>query len=261
MNKADYDSARRYLDFEGTPNFRDYGGYQTQDGRTIKWRQLFRSGQLSTLSDRDLDSFTALGIRLVFDFRRSEESRADPSMFPEDSRPIVVELPINPGSTVNFFEALAGGQVSAEEMAEFMRSINREFVLERADVYREMFQHLLDHDQGASLVHCAAGKDRTGFAVAMMLASLGVSRETILADYMLTARYFNIDNEIQRISQKYHWPGDANAIRPMLEAREDYLQSAFAAIDERYSSIEDYLSDVLGLGVAERDHLRNQYLL
>ncbi len=250
----------RHIPFSGTPNFRDYGGYKTRDGRTIKWRQLFRSGQLSKLTENDREQFRRLDIRIVFDFRRDEEREKDPSLFPLSAIPETVPLPINPGSAIGFLENIAGGNMDSQAMAGFMRAVNREFVIDQADKYQQMFACLLNHDQGGSLVHCAAGKDRTGFAAAMILSALGVARETIFSDYMLTADYLLVDKEIARVSKKYEWPGEMDVMRPMLEVRPDYLQSAFDIIDDQFPTIEDYLQDVLGVGRAERDWLQARYL-
>ncbi|WP_101760212.1 tyrosine-protein phosphatase [Oceanicoccus sp. KOV_DT_Chl] len=251
----------RHLPFEGTPNFRDYGGYQTIDGRTIKWRTLFRSGQLSALTSNDHQQFTALDIRVVFDFRRDAEREHDPSCFPVNAMPEVVGLPIDPGSSTGFFDKVGSGSLGDKEMADYMCLINREFALEQGAIYRQMFQYLLSQQAGGSLVHCAAGKDRTGFAAAMVLSALGVSRATIMQDYMLTADYFNIENEIERIKNKYQWQGDGGAIRPMLEVRESYLQTAFDAIDNEFPSLDIYLQEVLGVGVEEKAWLQERYLI
>jgi protein-tyrosine phosphatase len=250
----------RCLPFQGAQNFRDYGGYATLDGRQVKWRQLFRSGQLSTLTADDIRYFESLDIRLVLDLRRDQERDSDPSLFPVTAMPKVIGLSISPGSSANLFDGMIKGDMSREDMVGCMRAINRELALEQAQTYRQMFRHLLNQQQGASLVHCAAGKDRTGFAAAMILAALGVSRETILQDYMLTASYFSVDAEIERISRKYQWPGDINSMRPLLEVREDYLQSAFAAIDEEFASLDNYLCEALGVGESERAYLRDRYL-
>ena len=254
-------SLSRHLPFDGTPNFRDYGGYLTADGRSVKWRQLFRSGQLSSLTAGDQDQFEALDIQLVFDFRRLEECERDPSIFPSAAIPEVVGLPIDPGSSISFFSNIATGNISSDDMAAFMCLINREFALDQADNYRQMFTHLLNQEQGGSLVHCAAGKDRTGFAAAMVLAALGVPRETIFADYMLTADYLLVDREIDRIQKKYQWTGEADAIRPMLEVHESYLQAAFDAIDQNFPSVEDYLAEVLGLGQSGCEQLQARFLV
>lgn len=254
-------AAERHLSLEGTPNFRDYGGYRTMDGRQIQWGKLYRSGYLSALTSADQRYFTGLDIRLVCDFRRDQERLDDPSRLPVAASMKVVGLPITPGSSDSFFENVAKGNVSSEEMADFMCSINQEFVLDQVDAYRQMFHHLLNLDKGASLVHCAAGKDRTGFAAAVVLAALGVPRSTILSDYMLTARCLNVDAEIGRISEKYQWGGAADVMRPMLEVRESYLQSAFATIDQHFSSVEEYLKESLGIGSAERELLADRYLI
>ncbi len=253
-------TAGRHIPFEGTPNFRDYGGYKTMDGRSIKWRQLFRSGQLSRLTAGDQDQFGRLDIRVVFDFRRDDEREKDPSLFPVSAIPETVALPINPGSAVGFLDNIAGGNMDSQTMAGFMCDINKEFVFDQADKYQQMFARLLNHDEGGSLVHCAAGKDRTGFAAAIILSALGVPRDTIFVDYMLTAEYLLVDKEIARVSKKYEWPGEPEVMRPMLEVRSDYLQSAFDIIDEQFPLVEDYLQEVLGLGQAERHWLQARYL-
>ncbi|MDG1773637.1 MAG: tyrosine-protein phosphatase [Oceanicoccus sp.] len=254
-------ATRRHIPFEGTPNFRDYGGYKTRDGRAIKWRQLFRSGELSKLTDNDQDQFGSLDIRIVFDFRRDDERLKDPSLLPESAMPEMVPLPINPGNAVDFVEIIAAGTMNSEQLAGFMCDVNKEFVFDQSEQYRKMFSCFLNLDEGGSLVHCAAGKDRTGFAAAMMLSALGVSRETIFADYMLTADYLSVDKEVARISQKYQWPGEPEVMRPMLEVRPDYLQSAFEIIDKEFPRVEDYLQEVLGMGEVERNWLQSRYLV
>ena len=252
--------AERHLPLEGTPNFRDFGGYAAKDGRRVRWGKLFRSGQLSNLTDNDLQYMESLDVKLVCDFRRDEERERDPSVFPNSAQPDIIGLPIDPGSTTGFVDNIARGDLSAEDMASFMCDINREFALDQAPVYKTMFAHILKLDSGASLVHCAAGKDRTGFAVAVVLAALGVARDTIMADYMLTSQYFSVENEIDRISKKYQWGGANDVMRPMLETREPYLLTAFKAIDQHFSDINEYLDVMLGVGADERDALCRRYL-
>lgn len=250
----------RHIPFQGTPNFRDYGGYQTDDGRMVKWRRLFRSGQLSALTDDDQDQFANLDIRMVFDFRHDQERDNDPSRLPAAIPAAIVNLPINPGSSVSSLDKILTAGITFEQMAELMCAINRELAISQSGAYRQMFEHLLNHEEGGSLVHCSAGKDRTGFAAAMVLSVLGVPRETILVDYMLSAKYFNIDSELDRASKKYRWQADRSALVPMLEVRETYLGTAFEAIEQEYSSVECYLEDVLGIGSQEKTYLQERYL-
>ncbi len=259
-------ASERKLGMEGTPNFRDFGGYRTEDDRRVKWGYLFRSGQLSTLSDRDIDLLASLELDLICDFRRTEEQESDPSRLPSERTPRVASLPIIPGSNSRFFEEAeqqGGGQVEfgRQAMYDFMREINRDFAEGQRETYARMFREVLDLDDARFLVHCAAGKDRTGFAAALILLALGVPREVVMADYMLTGRFFLPQREIDRLQRKYAMEHvDAEAVRPMLEVHEDYLAQGLASIDQNYGSVEDYLEQALGVGPAELAELRRRYL-
>lgn len=260
-------ATERKLGMEGTPNFRDFGGYRTGDGRQVKWGYLYRSGQLSALTDRDIDLLATLELDLVCDFRREEEQASDPSRLPPERAPKIASLPIVPGSNSRFIEEAqqrGDGQLAfgRDAMFEFMREINRDFVEGQQETYARMFREILAIDEARFLVHCAAGKDRTGFAAAMMLLALGVPREVVMRDYMLTSRFFLPDREIARLQAKYDMEHmEAAAVRPMLEVHEDYLAMALASIDEQYDSVEHYLQSALGVGSPEIAELRRRYLL
>lgn len=250
----------RYFPFEGVSNFRDFGGYLTADGRRIKWRKLFRSGHLANLTPDDAQHFDGLDIGLIFDFRSQSETKVDANNLPKTRPPRVINLPINPGSASGFVEKINNSDLNHTHIAELMCSVNQEFVFHHAEAFRAMFKHLLEHDSRGALIHCAIGKDRTGFAVAMILAVLGVPKESIVKDYMLTGNYLNIDDEVLRIIEKYSWGGNAKNLRPVLEVKERYLRSAFNAIDENFSSFEHYLEEALKLGTVEREALKDRYL-
>jgi len=259
-------ASERKLGMEGTPNFRDFGGYQTADGSRVKWGYLYRSGQLSTLSDRDIDLLASLELDLVCDFRREEEQAVDPSRLPPQRPPRIASLPIIPGSNSRFFEEAENKgtgqlQFGRQAMFDFMVEINRDFAEGQRDTYGRMFREILELDDARFLVHCAAGKDRTGFAAALVLMTLGVPREVVMRDYMLTARFFSPEAEMERLRLKYGMEHvDADAIRPMLEVHEDYLARALASIDENYGSVDNYMEEALGVGAAEREELRRRYL-
>lgn len=249
--------AERRLPLEGTPNFRDFGGYFTEDGHQVRWGRLYRSGQLADLSVVDQEWLSEIGLAVVCDFRRDEEREREPSRLPDSTQ--VVGLPITPGSASSFYDVLNQGSYSADQTREFMVEINRDFALEQREPYQRMFQQLLDVD-APLLVHCAAGKDRTGFAVALILACLGVSREQIEADYLLTSEYLCPDKETKRLMRKYGMQGDGNGLRPMLEVRPDYLAAAFSAIDAGFPSLDVYLEQHLGVGRNIRQALRQKLL-
>ena len=254
-------ATERRLGMAGAPNFRDFGGYAAAGGRRVKWGSLFRSGQLSGLSDQDVDLVASLALDLVFDFRRLEEQKSDLSRLPAAPGPRVVSLPIIPGSNSRFFEEAGEQSEGPAAMFEFMCEINRDFAGPQAETYARMFSEILAAPDARLLVHCAAGKDRTGFAAAIMLLALGVSRDVVMADYLLTARYFKPDRELGRLRQKYQLEHMvAEAILPMLEVHEDYLAVALDHIEQNYSSVEQYLKRALGVGPAAFAELRARYL-
>jgi protein-tyrosine phosphatase len=256
-------ATERRLGMDGAPNFRDFGGYRTASGKQVKWGFLFRSGQLSALSEQDVSLLASLELDLVFDFRRLEEQETDMSRLPLKRRPKVVSLPIIPGSNSRFFEQ-AGQQSGAGDpaaMFEFMLEINRDFAGPQAVTYSRMFREILAAPDARFLVHCAAGKDRTGFAAAMILLALGVPRDLVMRDYLLTARYYLPDRELERLRRKYQLEHMvAESILPMLEVHEDYLAMALRHIEDNYASIEEYLEQALGVGPVELAELRARYL-
>ncbi|HKK22754.1 MAG TPA: tyrosine-protein phosphatase [Pseudohaliea sp.] len=249
----------RGLGLPGGVNFRDFGGYRSADGRRVRWGYLFRSGNLSRLTADAQAQFLALGIDVVCDFRREDEQASDPSRLPAGTRR--VNLAITPGSQGSALYAGRHRLTDAGAMAEAMRDINREFVRSQSGRYASLFAHLLAPGNERFLVHCAAGKDRTGFAAALVLFALGVPRETVLADYLLTRHYFDASGELGRVREKYDMHHlDDEVLLPMLQVEESYLGAALAAIDEDYGSVERYLEDALGVGPAERAALAARYL-
>lgn len=250
----------RRLGMQGTPNFRDFGGYRTEDGRRVRWGYLYRSGQLSQLTEQDLTLLDHLQLDLLCDFRRETEQSASPNRLPSTRAPRVASVPITPGSND---AAFADGQLDRggrQPMFDFMVDINRDFVEAQSPAYRRMFSEILAQDDARFLVHCAAGKDRTGFAAAIILMALGVSGEQVMADYLLTRRFFDPRQEIDRLRVKYGFQSqEDDAIMPMLEVHEAYLARALQAIAD-YGDVNSYLARELGVGSAEREELRRRYL-
>jgi protein-tyrosine phosphatase len=254
-------AAQRDVPLEGGTNFRDLGGYRARDGRRVRWGRLYRSGHTAGLSARDQELLASLGIRVCCDFRRDEERQIEPTRLPASTR--IVGLAIDPGSLSSFFGQIASGQATPEDMAAFMEHINRDFVHNHTGQFRRMFEELLELEDGGFMINCAAGKDRTGFGAAMILAALGVDEATILEDYLLSARYFPIERELARVQRKYGGAAgerfDVAMILPMMETREEYLRAALDTIQRDFGGLENYLEQMLGIGSAERDALRERF--
>jgi len=253
-------AAQRDVPLEAGTNFRDMGGYLAANGRRVRWGKLFRSGHSAYLTEQDQQLVRSLDIGVCCDFRRLDEQSTEISRLCPTTR--IVPVSIDPGSSSSFFDQLKeqGGQ--PEEMAAFMVDINREFVRVHDAPYRRLFRELLNLDERAFMFNCAAGKDRTGFGAALILAALGVSDETILSDYLLTKRYYPWEREIGRLKAKYFESAGANVntalLMPMLEVRPEYLRAALGVIQDDYGSMNAYLEDALGIGPIERAELQER---
>jgi protein-tyrosine phosphatase len=255
--------AERRLSLRDAPNFRDLGGYQTRDGRRLKWGKLFRSGKLSKLSDVDLQYVRRLGITLVCDFRQVVEQELEPTWLGEESANLLASLPIKPGSSANFIENLHDGIIAVEDAAGFMETMNRDFVASQLPCYAEMFQLLLAGDQQL-LIHCASGKDRTGFGAALILDVLDVEESSIVDDYLLTNTYLPIEQELQRLSGEFTDKTGAavpeHVLRPLLEVRPEYIKACFEEIRKRYESREHFFETALSLDKSKIEQLKDRYL-
>lgn len=252
----------RRLGLQGSPNFRDFGGYRTARGQQVKWGYLFRSGHLARLTDADLELLSSLELDLVFDFRQESEQQSEPSRLPTLRPPEIRSLPIQPGNNSGFLREMSGPIPGPEAMFDFMVTVNRELAREEAGVYRRMFADILERDSARYLVHCAAGKDRTGFAAALILLALGVPEDVVLRDYLLSGRFYNPEAEVERIRVKYQLANSAtDAILPMLRVDEAYLRAALEVMHAEHGDVPTYLETVMGLGAAEIAELKRRYLV
>lgn len=243
---------QRRMDLQGASNFRDLGGYEAADGRTVKWRQLYRSNSLAALTDADLEHVAGLEIKLICDLRREEESVEAPTRLPTTNAPVILQLPIGPErKDSKLYEYLWSGEATEAQMRQVMQDIYAEFAIRFAPQYAEFMRRVSRADQLPLLFHCAAGKDRTGFAAALVLETLGVSREIILEDYALTNHYVK-----RNLLEKYPDLKSPELFHTMMAANPDYLLASYAAVDEAFGSFEGYLTDGLGFTAADRDNLR-----
>jgi len=255
--------AERQLSLQGTPNFRDLGGYEAEDGRRLKWGKLYRSSKLSSLTDVDISYVKRLGLTLICDFRQLVEQELEPTFLGDDGSHTIASLPVTPGSSSNFIENLHKGIIAVDDSAGFMEEINRDFVVSQMPQYAEMFQLILAGDQQL-LIHCASGKDRTGFGAALILDVLGVSEEAIVDDYLLTNTYLPVEKEIERLSKEFSdHSGSAvseEVLRPMLEVRPEYIRACFEEIKKRFESKQHFYETALSLDDSKVEQLKDRYL-
>jgi len=243
------DSQARHLNLEGASNFRDLGGYPTGDGRIVRWRQIFRSNHLGHLTAADIEIVRSLGLRSAFDFRGREE-RAVAVCGMEDIT--VHSLPIEPTVVAALRARLSAGTLSADAALEIMRESYRNYVRLNTHSFRALFTHLLD-DRAPLVIHCTAGKDRTGFACALVLRSLGVADDVIAEDYLLTNRFYRRDP-----TAGTDLPDDVRQAIGSVDA--SFLAAGIEAVSADYGDLESYFRDGLGLGDRERAALKQRYL-
>lgn len=250
--------SKRWQPLEGASNFRDLGGYEAADGRTVKWGMVFRSGMLARLTDGDLDHVSRLDIKFVTDLRTAEEQDRQPSRLPSENPPQVASLSIRPDAktpaeklllTGRFWEAAEAGDLTPQDALRAMSAFYRSYARDHTRQYGDFLRHLGEAGNRPILVHCAAGKDRTGFAAALLLHLLGVSMEQILDDYLLSNR------AVEAWLESHHGGTFPAPLRAAVQAHPDFLTASFEAIEEAHGSFEDYLSGALGVDAGLRERL------
>ena len=244
------DSPARHLNLSGASNFRDLGGYPAREGRAVRWRKIFRSNHLGHLTDADIEVLRDLGVRRAFDFRGAEERVAAMCGVEEIE---VHSLPVEPTVVAALRARLATGvPLSTTDALEVMRDSYRNYVRQNTPAFRALFAHLVG-DHAPLVIHCTAGKDRTGFACALILQALDVPDNLISEDYLLTNRFYRRDP-----TASSDLPEEVKQVLASVEA--SFLAAAFEAISADYCTLENYFSDGLRVGAAERAELKARYL-
>jgi protein-tyrosine phosphatase len=239
----------RHLNLAGASNFRDLGGYPAGDGRTLRWRRIFRSNHLGHLTEDDVKVVRGLDVKRAFDFRGADERKAAECVIKEIT---VHSLPIEPTVVAALRAKLQARALLSGDAIEIMRESYRGYVRTNTHSFRELFANMLD-DGAPLVIHCTAGKDRTGFACALILHALGVPDQVISEDYLLTNQYYRRDP-----NSSPDLPADVRQAIGSVEA--SFLAAGFGAVSAQYGDLESYFRDGLGLGVPERRELKAQYL-
>ena len=240
----------RSLSLAGASNFRDLGGYIGHDGRPVRWRTLFRSDHLAALTPDDQAALARLGLARAFDFRGAQERAAGAYEIPGVT---LHALPIEPTVVQRMKDLLVAGRaLTPQQTVALMQETYRAFVNDNAAAFAALFEHLLASD--APLVfHCTAGKDRTGFAAALILLALGVPRDVVMQDYLLT-------NELLRMDSAPGYGVPREVMQVLWRVQEDFLHAAMDAVEADHGGVDAYLQRQIGVGAVERRRLAELYL-
>ena len=259
----------RHVALDGAINVRDIGGYRSSHGLGVTRGRLFRGDSLSQLTDPDVERLDHLGLRTVIDFRTPGEVLLGGT----DRLPYAIEfasLPVGGGDLAEIYELIACGdherqrrELGDGRAAELMVDINRGFVADARQ--REAFGAALrlacSPGRLPLLYHCNSGKDRAGWMTAIVLTALGVPRELVLRDYLLSNDFHRTGYARLRFDLvKTGIVRDPELLRPIMEQSATYLSAAFEEADRRYGSFDRFLADGLEVGERMLSELRRALL-
>ncbi len=253
--------AERHIALEGCHNCRDLGGYETTDGRRVRWGELYRSSDLCALNDDDMARVAELGIATVYDLRSPEEAGARPSRLPDG---ISVEQRRAPSIRARPFETLEdmiiGGTLPIPDDSDVTAVYVGQIESGLVDEFRRVLELAANASARPLLFHCAAGKDRTGLAAGLLLGVLGVPRTTIVADYDLTTQHL-MPPRMRELRPLLDAHGiDDERVAPFLTARTEVFERTVDVVEQRWGGFTEYAIDHLGVTPALITSLRAQLL-
>ena len=270
-SSANYDtdsrtpSGQRRLPLRRAANARDLGGYANAEGRSVKWGMLYRSDSLASLDAQDLALLGKLQLSVVTDFRSSQEREGAKDRLPRQSPAILYQtVPVNNPvlDVADLGRRVYAGDITNDELLALLD--RRAYVTDPAlrAAWGNWLRSLAEPGALPQLFHCTAGKDRTGFAAAIVLLALGVPRETVMDDFLLSNHFLSarIEQGVARIQANTDGGLDADILAQVIGVSASSLEDAFAAMEARYGSVDGYIRDGLGIDEITRARLQQALL-
>ena len=237
---------------EGGSNFRDFGGYRTAEGASVRRGLVFRSAHLGGLTDADRAALGKLGVRTIVDLRGVSEAAETPHLI-DGLACKVVGAHIEPQLGEQLRAGLERGTLTPFSVMGLLTDHYRDYPRRCAPGFRTLFTTLSDGSHRPLVFHCTAGKDRTGFASALLLSLLGVPWDDVMEDYLRT-------NELWTGHVGRYPELDLDTRAAIVEARRPYLEAAFAVVRDDYGSAEAFAEKALGIDAAARERLKADLL-
>ena len=252
-NELAYD---REIHLEGTTNTRDIGGYQTSDLRTLRWGQIIRSENLSRLTASDFQKLEEMGLKTVIDLRTDREHDQSPTVWLGDNPPEFFHFPVGDAHN-DWFKAqrkmMRRNSFTEKQALEHMVEGYRMIAEVGPPSYQKLMDVVLDQSNWPVLIHCNAGKDRAGVATTLILEALGVDRETIMEEFLLTNEIGRSEKKailLAKESKKFSTgkrsgrSPSASAWFPIVGVKPEMLEAFYASVDEQYGSIDAFLTEM-----------------
>ena len=254
----------RVLPFKRVHNFRDLVGYLTSSGQSVRWNTLFRSGHLARMRKPDLELFRSLNIRTVVDFRSPQERKRKPNRLHRfhDVRTLHLPMldPVKSSMAREFRSRLVHRDYRGFDPFENITQMYQSFALECDRQYKRFIHAVLEARGRPLLWHCTAGKDRAGFAAAILLRVLGVPQETIVEDYMLSAGHADRKQVLMFLLKLARGENGVRVIQPLLTVHQKWIEASFRAIDDRWGSFAEYSAQALALSLNDMAQLQRLLL-
>lgn len=267
MMKTNFSANPARLD--GAPNFRDMAGYESADGRKVRPGKLFRSELLLDVTEKDLSRIEEMRIEVICDLRSPEERRLKQNRWnkeqPVDIIAVDYGYALEAAQATHWRERLADPSFNAEQARNWMMKTYSQMPGALARHLAMLFEKLDSPQTPAVLVHCAAGKDRTGFVCAMLLWALGVSWDAIVVDFLESNQCGRSTDEMVDMVARRHFNGEkpfsVEALLVITGVSEDFLTTAIKVVEQDFGSIDAYLKTACGVHDERRSRLREYLLL
>lgn len=262
-------AAVRLLPLEGGRNFRDLGGYETTDGRSVKWGHVYRSGVMANLTGNDYDYLSSLGVKAICDYRSAEERQSEPTRWQAgEVEYVTFPDPATPAGG-SFMSVLQEPDATPEKVMQAMADGYSQIAKDHAPAYEDMFDRLAAGEIPLAF-NCSAGKDRAGTSAAFILTALGVPREQVVADYALSETFVDYMKEF--VEDSNHANGEEEGayaflaklprelVAPLMRSAPIYIESTFRDLESEYGSVMNFIQTELKVTDAELASIRANLL-
>ena len=269
---ASTETWQRHVELEGQSNFRDLGGYQTTDGKTVKKGLIFRTGELPELTESDVEILAEIKLKTVVNFLTENEiARRGPDKLPTGTKQISLPIDHNPGDGSLIDELIAARKTGdfSKVPADFNPEVHRLLTEEAKQQYAGLIRASLDPENLPLAFHCSHGVHRTGTASAIILGALGVPWKSIREDYLLSNTLRAKENK-KRLTQLRAAAAknqgisveevDTTNMEAFYILQPSYIDATLDEIKKQYGSLDKYLRKGLGLSDEELTQLRHQFL-
>jgi len=249
-------AAEREIHLKGTSNTRDIGGYVTSDLRILRQGQIIRSENLSRLTESDFQKLEEIGVKTVIDLRTNREHDKAPTVWVGDNPPQFYHFPVGDAQN-DWFRSqrkmMQRNRFTQKQALDHMVEGYRMIVAEGPPSYQKLMDVVLDESNWPVVIHCNAGKDRAGIATTLILEALGVDRETIMEEFLLTnemarveekAKFLAKDSKRSSSSRKAGRTPSADAWLPIVGVAPEMLEAFYASVDEEYGSMDAFLTEL-----------------